>query len=111
MKTIEMNGVNLILTEETAETIERELNREREERRSHWLMWNWHARRWAMYGNKFDCDGDYFSDMYKEETGMRPHMSRGDIFWMLYERECWVEHGPYNTRYHEGTTSHPRRWC
>lgn len=99
MKTIELNGVTLILTEETAEAIEHELNREREERRNHWILWHWYARRWAMYGNKFDCDGDYFSDMYKDENGCRPHMSREEIFWILYERECWIEHGPHCVEY------------
>lgn len=99
MTTIEMNGVTLILTEETAEQIKAELNREREERRSHWMMWHWYARRWAMYGNRFDCDGDYFSDMYKDENGIRPRMSREEIFWILYERENWIEHGPYCTEY------------
>ena len=99
MTTIELNGVTLILTEETAEAIRAELNREREERKRHWILWHWYGRRWAMYGNRFDCDGDYFSDMYKDENGFRPHMSREEIFWILYERDCWIEHGPHCQEY------------
>jgi hypothetical protein len=102
MTTIELNGVTLILTEKTAEEIKYELKREererarkREEQKRHWMMWHWYARRWAMYGNKFDYDGAYFSDMYKDENGIRPRMSREEIFWILYGRECWVEHGQH----------------
>ena len=108
MKTIELNGVTLIVSEATARTLqaeleedrieaEREANRKNEERKFRWVMWNWHARRWAMYGSAED--GALFSDMYKDENGCRPHMSRKDVFWILYERECWIEHGPHCAEY------------
>lgn len=92
MKTIELNGITLFLTEETAEAIERELNREREARRARWILWHWYARRWAMYGDRHG-DGSMFSDLYKDENGCRPHMSQKDVLWTLYGRECWVKHG------------------
>lgn len=98
MTTIELNGVTLILTEETAEEIRAELNREREEQKRHWILWHWYARRFAMYGSN-DPEGMLFSDMYKDENGCRPHMSREDILWILYGRECWIEHGPYCKEY------------
>lgn len=97
MKTIELNEVTLIVTEETAREIEAELNREREERRFHWMIWHWHARRWAMYGGAEDHA--LFSDMYKDEHGVRPHYTTPeDVFWMLYGRDCRVQHGPWNWR-------------
>lgn len=108
MKTIELNGVTLIVSEATARTLqaeleedrieaEREANRKSEERKFRWVMWHWHARRWAMYGSAED--GALFSDMYKDECGMRPHgMTAEDVFWILYKRECRVEHGPWNWR-------------
>lgn len=98
MTTIELNGVTLFLTEKTAEQIRAELNREREERKNHWILWNWYARRWAMYGDR-DGDGSMFSDMYKDMHGCRPHMSRKDVMWFLYERDCWIEHGPHCQEY------------
>jgi hypothetical protein len=98
MRTIELNGVNLFLTEETAEAIQRELDREREVRRSHWILFHWYGRRWAMYGDKYG-DGGMFSDLYKDENGSRPHMTRAELFWILYERECWIEHGPHCREY------------
>lgn len=104
METIIMNGVTLVLTQETAKILraqvdaiaqerEAEQRREREEQKAHWMLWHWYARRWAMYGNKFDFDGDYFSDMYKDEHGIRPRFSREEIFWILYDRENWIQHG------------------
>lgn len=98
METIIMNGVTLTLTHETAEQIRTELNREREERKNHWMMWHWYARRFAMYGDR-DYDGSLFSDLYKDENGCRPHMSREDILWILYGRDCWIEHGPNCVEY------------
>lgn len=107
MKTIELNGITLTLSEETANALmaeleadrldaEREQNREREERRFRWVMWHWYARRWAMYGSAED--GGLFSDMYKDECGCRPHMTRDEVFWILYKRDCRVQHGPWNWR-------------
>lgn len=99
MTTIELNGVTLILTETTADTIRTELNREREEKKAHWILWHWYARRWAMYGNQYG-DGDMFSDLYKDRNGCRPHYTtREDIFDFLYGRECWIQHGPYCREY------------
>lgn len=93
METIIMNGVTLVLTHKTAETLRAQVAEIAQERKAHWMLWHWYGRRWAMYGNKFDCDGDYFSDLYKDEHGFRPRMSREEIFWILYERENWIQHG------------------
>ena len=98
MTTIELNGVTLTLTEETAKALMAELEEEREARKRHWMMWHWHARRWAMYGDRYD-DGSIFSDLYKDETGIRPRFSRDDVMWILYERDCWIEHGPHCVEY------------
>ena len=98
METIIISGVTLVLTEETAKEVRTELEREHAARRDHWMLWHWYARRWAMYGNR-DEDGSLFSDLYKDETGCRPHISREEVFWLLYGRECWIEHGPHCTEY------------
>lgn len=81
MTTIELNGVTFHLTEATAEAVEAELRREREERRHQWFIWHWYARRWALYGDR-DC-GSMFSDLYKDEHGVRPHMTRDQVLWIL----------------------------
>lgn len=90
MTTIELNGVTLILTEETAEEIRTELNREHEEKKRHWILWHWYARRWAMYGDQEA--GSLFSDMYKDEHGCRPHMTQEEVTWWLGGRDCWLRH-------------------
>lgn len=102
MTTIELNGVTLTLTEKTLKALkaeqeedrreaERKQKREREERRFQWYMWHWYGRRWAMYGDAED--GGIFSDMCKEECGFRPRMTPEEVMWILYRRECWIEHG------------------
>lgn len=98
METIELNGITLVLTEATAQALHREIEEEKMAKRRHWLIWHWHARRWAMYGDK-DGDGSIFSDLYKEENDCRPHMTREQVFWILYGRECWIEHGPHCKEY------------
>lgn len=94
MTTIELNGVTLILTEKTANAIQTELTREREEKRAErrhdWILWHWYARRWAMYGDQEA--GSLFSDMYKDEHGCRPHMTQEEVTWWLGGRDCWLRH-------------------
>lgn len=92
MKTIEINGISLTLTEETYAQLMEEMEEKKAEARRHWVLWHWYARRWAMYGNK-DYDGSLFSDLYKDENGCRPYMNREEIFWFLDGREVWIQHG------------------
>ena len=96
MITIELNGLTLTLTEETANRIyeeldeirrekERELYREQNERRFHWYMWHWYARRYAMYNREEDYE--QFSDMWKDENGIRPwHITPEEIIVTLNGR-------------------------
>lgn len=92
METIIINGVTCILSTKTADQYRREIAEEKAARRTDWVLWHWYARRWAMYGDQEA--GGLFSDMYKDEHGSRPHMSREEVLWVLYGRECWLEHGP-----------------
>ena len=91
MEKITINGVDLYLTEETAEELRRELEEERQEKRKHWMLWHWYARRWAMYGD--EESGGFFSDLYKDERGFRPTWTRDEVFFFLYGRKCWIQHG------------------
>ena len=92
METIIINGVACTLSTKTADQYRLEVAEEKAERRADWMLWHWYARRWAMYGDQEA--GSMFSDMYKDEHGSRPHMTRDEVLWFLYGRECWLEHSP-----------------
>ena len=92
METIIINGVTCTVSTTVADQYRREVAEEQAERRNHWVLWHWYARRWAMYGNRDDA-GSLFSDLYKDEHGCRPHMSREEVFWLLDGREVWLRHG------------------
>lgn len=107
MTWLKFDGVDCILTDTTAAAIIAEIEevkreketlrrqeREESEKLRRWFMFHWHARRWAMYGNTEDYA--LFSDMFKDETGVRPDYTTEEIFDLLYRRDCRMAHGPWH---------------
>lgn len=89
METIIINGVTCIVSTATADQYRREVAEERETKRRAWFIWHWYARRWALYGD--EEAGAFFSDLYKDEYGCRPHMSKAAVLrtldgWSLMRR-------------------------